>query len=111
MKDPVTIQQTHDRQIGNIVQIGVIAQADFARGEARVRIGDLLTGWLPMLSPRARGDRCWWPHEVGEQVYVFAPSGHLANGAILGAAFCTAHPANGARADVHPCGLRQRRLH
>lgn len=95
MRDAAFTQENHDRLLANIVQLGVVEQADPSNAVARVRIGGVLTGWLPMLTQRSGPDRCWWPFEAGEQVCVLAPSGNLTNGVILGAVWSGAYPANG----------------
>lgn len=89
------------RRIANTIQLGVIDSVDLAAGTARVRIGDLVTGDLPMLTTHAGQDRVWWPYDPGEQVCVFAPSGNLAAGLIMGAVFSSAAPAPGNRAGLH----------
>ncbi len=90
-----------NRRLANLVQVGVVESADYGTGTLRVRIGDIVTADLPMSSARAGGDRTWWPYEIGEQVIVFAPSGNLAAGAILGAMPSDAAPAPGDRAGLH----------
>lgn len=91
------------RRLANLVSLGRIAQADYAGAIplCKVQIGELTTGWLPMLSLRAGPDSSWWPLEVGEQVVVFAPSGDLAQGVVQGAIHQGQFPANGDRPDVH----------
>ncbi|MDO5643906.1 MAG: phage baseplate assembly protein V [Paracoccus sp. (in: a-proteobacteria)] len=90
-----------NRRAANVIQIGVIETADYARGTARVRIGPLLTGDLVMIAPRAGQDRAWWPYEPGEQVCVFAPSGNLSAGVIMGAVYSGSAPAPGNKAGLH----------
>lgn len=90
-----------NRRMANAIQLGVVESVDFAAGTARVRIGELVTGDLPMLTPHAGQDRVWWPYEPGEQVCVFAPSGNLSAGLIMGAAFSGSAPAPGDRAGLH----------
>lgn len=59
------------------------------------------SGWIPMLSARACGDREWWPYEVGEQVAVFCPYGEIRNGFVLGALNQLDFTKLGDRGDVH----------
>lgn len=84
-----------NRRISNTIQLGVIDSVDYATGKARVKIGEILTSELPMVTTRAGQDRAWWPYEPGEQVCVFAPSGNLSAGVIMGALFGGAAGANG----------------
>ncbi len=90
-----------NRRISNTIQLGVIDSVDYATGKARVKIGEILTSELPMVTTRAGQDRAWWPYEPGEQVCVFAPSGNLSAGVIMGALFGGAAGANGNSAGVH----------
>ena len=90
-----------NRRVASAFQIGVIDSVDFARGTARVRIGDTLTGELHMRAERAGQDRSWWPYEPGEQVCVFAPSGNLAAAIIMGAVYSGSAPAPGDKAGLH----------
>ena len=90
-----------NRRLSNLVSIGTVEDVDYATATARIRMGDVVTAALPMIAGRAGGNRSWSPYEVGEQVCVFAPSGNLAAGVILGAIYADAAPANGDNADVH----------
>lgn len=89
------------RRLANLIRAGRIAQADYVRARVRVRIGDLLTGWLPWLTHRAGGDRSWWAPEVGEQVLVLSPDGEPAQGWVLPAGFSDAAPPPANRPEVH----------
>jgi len=88
-----------ERQMHSIVLLGSIEQADYSNARVKVRIGDLVTGWLPWLTHRAGGDVSWHAPEIGEQVMVFSPSGELGNGVVLPALYQSAHPANGNNPD------------
>jgi phage baseplate assembly protein V len=87
-----------ERSRANLVQIGTVAEADYAKARVRVTLGALVTAWLPWLSVRAGGDRTWSAPEVGEQVSVLCPDGDPAGGIVLGAIYSTANaaPANAA---------------
>ena len=86
-----------ERSRANLVQIGTVAEADYAKARVRVKLGELTTAWLPWLSVRAGGDRTWSAPEVGEQVAVLCPDGDPAGGIVLGSIYCAAH---GAPADA-----------
>lgn len=88
------------RRLDNLVRLGVIEQADYQRARARVRIGALLTDWLPWLSRRAGGNRSWEALEEGEQVLVASPCGDPAQGIIIGPLYRKAHPAPAASVDL-----------
>lgn len=88
------------RRLANLVRVGTVEQADYQGARVRVRSGEVLTGWLPWVSPRAGPDRDWVAPEVGEQVMVFSPSGELAGGVALCGIPSAAHPPTQSRADV-----------
>lgn len=74
----------HDRRIANVAQMGVVEEVDYANPpRARVRIGDLLTGWLRMGTARAGDAHASWGYSIGEEVLVVAGSGDLRQGVIV----------------------------
>lgn len=81
------------RLINNLIRLGSIAEVDHAAVRVRVRIGELLTAWLPWLEARAGTTRTWSPPTVGEQVVVFSPGGDLAAAVVLTGLYQQAHPA------------------
>ncbi|MFI9652601.1 phage baseplate assembly protein V [Guyparkeria sp. GHLCS8-2] len=84
-----------NRRLENLIRLGTVDQADYASARLKVRIGELVTGWLPWLTHRAGGDRSWWAPEVGEQVVLLSPGGDLAQGIVLPSLYRDAHPAPG----------------
>ncbi len=77
-------QNEQDRRLSNMVQMGVVEEVDYSSPpRARVRIGELLTGWLRMGTPRAGDAHQSWGYSVGEEVVVAAASGNLAQGVIV----------------------------
>lgn len=90
-----------NRRLANLIAIGTVEQADYDAARYRVRIGDLLTGWLPHFNMRAGGDTAWWALEIGEQVIVLSPSGEPTQGAIVGSLYSAARPANADAPSVH----------
>lgn len=87
----------HDRQLGNLVMIGVIAELDEANALVRVDVDGLRTDWLPFTAGRAGpGVREWSAPEVGEQVVVVSPYGDPSQAVVLGSIYQDAHtaPAN-----------------
>lgn len=69
-----------ERRLHNIVRVGEIHEADYAAARVRVKMGDIVTNWIPWMTQRAGNDRTWHAPEVGEQVVVVSPSGDLAIG-------------------------------
>lgn len=90
-----------ERRLANLVRVGTIAQADYAKALVRVRCDDYQSGWLPWATRRAGGDVDWWAPEVGEQVMVVAPSGVLEHGFVVPALYSDAHAEPAASPDVH----------
>jgi phage baseplate assembly protein V len=88
------------RRLDNLVMLGVIEEADYPAQRVRVRLGELLTGWLPWTTLRAGQDRTWWAPEIGEQVLVISRSGDPALGVVIGAIYRDAHPGPADRATV-----------
>lgn len=89
------------RMLENLIRFGTIAEIQMKPPRVRVKIGDLLTGWLPWIALRAGADVDWDPPTVNEQVILFSPSGQLANGIALTGIYSTANPANGDREGLH----------
>lgn len=89
-----------ERLVANLLRIGVIAEADYDAAKVKVRLGDLVTGWLPWFTDFAKGDKSWKAPEVGEQVMVLSPSGDLAQGVALPSIYQTAAPAPSTKVGV-----------
>ena len=83
------------RRLANVVRVGTVEEADFSTARVKVRMGGILTGWLPMSGIRAGGVRVWSPLTVGEQVTVFSPSGDLAQGMVMPGTYCDANASPG----------------
>lgn len=81
-----------DRRIANVIQVGTVVAV--AAGNARVRIGDLVTPDLPVAQLRAGALSFWWMPTVGEQVVVACPSGDVARGIVLASIFAGNAPSS-----------------
>ncbi|MCE8015912.1 phage baseplate assembly protein V [Halomonas sp. MCCC 1A17488] len=81
------------RLLHNLIRLGTVHEVDHARARVRVVSGELVTDWLPWLSPRAGTTRDWSPPTVGEQVLVLSPGGDPAAGAVLTGIYSDTHPA------------------
>lgn len=68
------------RKLANLIRIGKIAEIDGAN--VKVKIGKVITGWLPIVST-AGETVIWNPISKDEQVIVFAPYGEFAQGFVL----------------------------
>lgn len=71
------------RRLANIIRIGKVVEVNYQNQKAKVKLGELQTGYLPWVIDRAGSDRSWKPIDVGEQVVVLAPYGELKGGVIL----------------------------
>ena len=89
-----------DRRISNLIQVGTVSEADYPNAKLKVKIGEIITDWLPWLTRRSSNDTTWWAPEVGEQVIVLAPSGELKQAVILPALYQNAHPAIDDNVDI-----------
>lgn len=82
-----------DRRISNVVQMGRITAVDTANARCRVAIGDLVTPPIPWPAGHAGADRSWWAPSVGDQVMIAAPSGDLAQAAVISTYYQDSAPA------------------
>lgn len=71
------------RRLANIIRLGKVDTIDYANARARVRIGNLLTDWLPWITQCAGNTANWCPIEVDEQVVILSTGGDLCQGVIL----------------------------
>lgn len=92
MTDRPTSNET-DRRIGDVARLGVVEAVDLAAGRCTVRVGDLVSGPIPWIAPRAGATRIWSPPSPGEQVLLLCEDGDLALGVALSGVFSTANPA------------------
>ena len=83
----MTNQIETERRLTNLIRFGTIAQIDYARAVARVKSGDILTDWLPWITPRAGKTKIWNPPTEGEQVLILAVGGEFTTAVILPSLF------------------------
>lgn len=91
------------RRIENLVRVGTIEAADYSghTPKCRVRMGELLSDWIPMSQPRAGGNRVFQAFEVGEQVLLAAPGGDFAQAVVLASVNQSGVPAAASHPDIH----------
>lgn len=85
--------QDHEQLTGDVLRLGVIVSVDHANATCTVESGDLVTGELPWITPRAGSVRIWSPPTVGEQCLLLSPEGDLENGVVLLGLYCDAFAA------------------
>lgn len=90
-----------DRRVSNLIQIAAIVEADYFHAKVKVKMGDIITHWLPWLTVRAHDNKTWWAPEVGEQVLLLAPSGELAQAVVLPAIYSAHHVPAHQDVDIH----------
>lgn len=90
-----------DRRVSNLIQIGTVAETDYPQAKVKIKIGDIITHWLPWITTRAHDNKTWWSPEVNEQVLVLAPSGELMQAVVLPAIYSAAYAAPDDNPDIH----------
>jgi phage baseplate assembly protein V len=80
--DPFTLQDIH-RRLHQTVRFGTIEKIDHNKAQARVKIGPLMSAWIPWHSRHAGQDADWAPPSAGEQVTLLCPSGNLAQAVFM----------------------------
>ncbi|WP_333024045.1 phage baseplate assembly protein V [Wolbachia endosymbiont of Pentidionis agamae] len=81
------------RKLANIIRIGIIKEVDYEKARVKVKIGEILTSWLPWITSRAGKDRNWSPPDIDEQVIVLSPLGELSLGVVLYGIYQQKYPA------------------
>jgi phage baseplate assembly protein V len=82
-----------NRKLANIVRIGVVKEIDYEKARVRVKIGEILTDYLPWITSKAGKDRDWSPPDIDEQVMVFSPLGEISLGVVLAGIYQEKYPA------------------
>ncbi|WP_441253601.1 phage baseplate assembly protein V [Bradyrhizobium sp. 613_E4_N2_2] len=99
MNRDVAAATEHDRMLGNVLMIGVVAELDAPNALVKVSVNGLTTDWIPWTVRRAGPNATWSAPEVGEQVVVGCPYGDPSQGFVLGSLYQQAHPAPATTAD------------
>lgn len=76
-----------ERRFHQLLRFGVVEEVDLEKARLKVRIGQVLTDWLPWITSNAGNTRSWRAPSVGEQVLVMSPSGDLTAGVVLPALY------------------------
>lgn len=88
--DPVSELQ---RQQGNLIRLGTIAEVDLAAARCRVTSGDVQSDFVPWFVPRAGAVIEWSAPSPGEQVVLLCPGGDTTGAVALRGVYSDAHPA------------------
>lgn len=89
------------RQLGNLIRLGTVAELNLAAARCRVQTGDILTDWLPWFVPRAGDTIEWSAPAVGEQVVLLGPGGDTHGAIALRGVYSEAFPAPDSTASRH----------
>ncbi len=93
--------ETMAQAIARLLLPGSVAMVDTLNARLRVRCGELLTGWLPWLTPAGGSMRAWRAPSVGEQCLLLCPSGRIEGAFVLCGIYSDAMPAPETAQDVH----------
>ncbi len=106
MSNPRMDQNENERRISGVIGMGKIIDVDLDDYTARVKDGELTTGWLRMGKMRAFGAEQSWPYVKGEEVGYATISGDLQDGFIICALANGQNPAGAAQGDlkIHSTG-------
>lgn len=80
------------RQLANLIRVGVISELDEGKARVKVKVAGLTSDWLPWGTGRAGSTRSVSMPSVGEQVLVFAPYGDTAQAVVGPSIFQDNHP-------------------
>lgn len=88
----MTTLEDLEHRLGDLLRLGTIAEVDARAATCRVTTGEITTGPLPWLAPRAGGVAVWSPPHVGEQCLLLCPEGDALCGLVLVGLFSNAFP-------------------
>lgn len=83
----------HDRQIANMIRIGVVTAVDLVNALVTVDAGGMDSDWLPWIAARAGSTSEWSPPTVGEQCVLLSPYGDMGQGVVMLGLYQTSQPA------------------
>ncbi|MFJ5423733.1 phage baseplate assembly protein V, partial [Wolbachia endosymbiont of Drosophila barbarae] len=53
-----------NRKLANVVRIGIVKEIDYEKAKAKVKIGEIVTDFLPWITSRAGEERSWLPPSI-----------------------------------------------
>ncbi len=72
------------RRLENMIRLGTIAEVRHSHTpQVRVRLGSIVTNWLPVTTAHAGNKKTWCPPSQDEQCIVFSPSGDIGAGIVM----------------------------
>ena len=88
------------RRVQSMARAGKVEEIDAENGLVRVRIGNLLTGWLQVMAQRAGSARSWGFPGVSESVVVLSLMGDSRQGIVIGSLHTDSNAAPSADPDI-----------
>lgn len=79
--EPLSTEEV-SRRMHNLIRNGRVEEINYDTEKVRVRMGGVLSGWLPWSENEAEDDATWNPPAIGTQVQVLSQGGDLANGVV-----------------------------
>ena len=89
------------RQLGNAIRLGTVAEVDLAVARCRIDTGEVKTDFLPWFVPRAGETIEWSAPTVGEQGVLLCPGGDTNGAVFLRGIYSDAFPAPNSAAGKH----------
>lgn len=90
-----------NREQGNAIRFGTIAEVDAGAARCRVQSGDVLSDWVPWFVPRAGETIEWSAPSVGEQCMLLSPEGDTTGAVALRGIYSSQFPAPSGEASSH----------
>lgn len=89
------------RQLGNVIRPGTVAEVDLGAARIRVDTGEIKSDFVPWFVPRAGDTIEWSAPAVGEQGVLLCPGGDTIGAVFLRGIYSDAFPAPGNTATQH----------
>jgi phage baseplate assembly protein V len=70
-------------KLANSICIGPVKEIDYEKAIVRVKVGEVLTDWLPWVTYRAGEEKRWSPPRNDDQLIVLSPFGGLSLAVVL----------------------------
>lgn len=96
--DPVSELQ---RQLGNAIRLGTVAELDVAAARCRLDTGEVKTDFVPWFVPRAGDTIEWSVPAIGEQGVLLCPSGDTHGAVFLRGVYSDSFSAPSSAASLH----------
>lgn len=89
------------RQLGNLIRLGTVAEVDLPAARCRVATGEIVSDFVPWFVPRAGETIEWSAPVVGEQGLLLCEGGDIQAAVFLRGVYSDARPAPASSATQH----------